>query len=79
MAAARKTPRRSIPTKRGIKRKSATPARPAGPVSPATTVLPTDMTPEHPGFLIVGIGASAGGLAAMEEMRQGDREGGGSG
>lgn len=61
MAAARKTPGRTATATRGTKHKSLK-RQPVQATPPPTT-------PAHsPGFLIVGIGASAGGLEAMEEF-----------
>lgn len=68
MSAARKTSRKTLPAKvvnkrKGVKRRSEKVTRP--PATPAPSpVLPVTST----GFLIVGIGASAGGLEAMEEF-----------
>ena len=61
MATARKTPGKTATATRGTRNKSLKrqPMR--------ATPLPTTPAPS-PGFLIVGIGASAGGLEAMEEF-----------
>jgi len=68
MAPTSKTHRRTVPAKTGVKHKSLK----RHPVK--ATRLPVKPTPATtkpavpPGFLIVGIGASAGGLEAMEEF-----------
>lgn len=68
MATARKTPRRTASAKTRAKNK-APKRQPVKATLPPTTPAPsTDLPPEPPGFLIVGIGASAGGLEAMEEF-----------
>jgi two-component system CheB/CheR fusion protein len=68
VAAARKTPRRTSPVKTGAKNK-APKRQPVKVTLPPTTPAPSlDLSVEMPGFLIVGIGASAGGLEAMEEF-----------
>ncbi|RPH78886.1 MAG: hypothetical protein EHM80_09210, partial [Nitrospiraceae bacterium] len=68
MAAARKTPRKTIPAKTGVKSKGAK-RRPVDTALPPAKPTPTTALPAEPlGFLIVGIGASAGGLEAMEEF-----------
>lgn len=69
MAATRKTMKRPAPPKtrpqsKGAKRLSAKKA----PTPPVEPVLSIDLPSGPPGFLIVGIGASAGGLEAMEEF-----------
>ena len=68
MAAVRNTRRDTTPAKngakrKGVKRQSVT-TKPPRTVSASTTALPS----APPGFVIVGIGASAGGLEAMEEF-----------
>ena len=68
MAAARKTPRRTAIAKTGTKHKA--PKRQPVKVTlpPATPAPSLDLPVQVPGLLIVGIGASAGGLEAMEEF-----------
>ena len=61
MAASKKTSR----TKSTAKRQSVKVSRPAAETAPSIS-LPT----EPPGFLIVGIGASAGGLEALRCLEQ---------
>ena len=69
MAAARKTMRRTAPSKTRPKNKGAKPTGIAVvPLPPAAPAPSTGLPSEPPGFLIVGIGASAGGLEAMEEF-----------
>ena len=64
MAGKRKTLKRATPVKRGAMSKSAGPR-----LVKDTTPAPTpDLPVTSPGFLIVGVGASAGGLEAMEEF-----------
>lgn len=68
MAAARKTTRRTAPSKTRAKNKS-TKRQPVKAVLSPATPAPSPVLPVTlPGFLIVGIGASAGGLEAMEEF-----------
>ena len=68
MATARKTPRRTASAKTGAKHK-APKRQPVKATLPPTTPAPSLNLPvELPSFLIVGIGASAGGLEAMEEF-----------
>ena len=68
MAAARKTPRRTATAKTAAKNK-APKRQPVTATLPPTTPAPSlDQPVEVPGLLIVGIGASAGGLEAMEEF-----------
>jgi len=68
MAAARKPPRRTVLAKISAKSKGAK-RRPVKATLPPTTRAPSLALPViPPGFLIVGIGASAGGLEAMEEF-----------
>lgn len=68
MAAGRKIPRRATPVPKGRKQNGA--ERRQAPVTPPEeTPAPSMVLPSGlPGFLIVGIGASAGGLEAMEEF-----------
>ena len=68
MAAARKTPRRTAPAKTGAKHKGAKRQPVKASLPPATPAPSTGLPSAPPGFLIVGIGASAGGLEAMEEF-----------
>ena len=68
MATVRKTARKTVPAKTGTKPKSAKKQRDAVPLPPAKPASATALLPEPSGFLIVGIGASAGGLEAMEEF-----------
>jgi|CXWL01.1.fsa_nt_gi two-component system CheB/CheR fusion protein len=68
MATPRKSEKRPAPTKIDAKNK-ATKRRPKdAPLLRTATASSTAMPIELPGFLIVGIGASAGGLEAMEEF-----------
>lgn len=68
MAAGRKIPRRATPVPKGRKQIAAK-RRPATVTPPEETPAPSRVLPSGPpGFLIVGIGASAGGLEAMEEF-----------
>ena len=68
MAAARKTPGRTVRARSAAKRKGAK-RQSVNATPPRTNSAPTTALPaEPPGFLIVGIGASAGGLEAMEEF-----------
>ncbi|MBK5281533.1 MAG: PAS domain-containing protein [Nitrospiraceae bacterium] len=68
MAASRKTLRRTASAKTGTKHK-APQRQPVKVRLPPTPPAPSlDLPVELPGFLIVGIGASAGGLEAMEEF-----------
>ena len=69
MAAARKTPRRTVPAKSSVKHKGAKRQSVNATLPPAEPAPPTGLLSEPPGFLIVGIGASADGLEAMEEVR----------
>src|SRR5882672_487752 len=68
MAAARKTPRSTTPAKIGAKHAGAKRKRIAVLLSRVKPPPSTDLPAAPPGFLIVGIGASAGGLEAMEEF-----------
>ena len=68
MAAARKTPRRTVPAKSSVKHKGAKRQPVNATLPPAKPAPPTGLLSKPPGFLIVGIGASAGGLEAMEEF-----------
>jgi len=68
MAAARKIPRRTVPAKSGAKNKGAKWQPVKVTLPPAKLAPSTGLPSEPPGFLIVGIGASAGGLEAMEEF-----------
>ena len=68
MAATRKTPSRTVSAKIGIKHKGPK-RRPVNASLPQATPTPAPARPAAPpGFLIVGIGASAGGLEATEEV-----------
>ena len=69
MAAGRKIPRKATPVPKGRKQNVAE-RRPATvSTPPEETLAPSMVLPSGPpGFLIVGIGASAGGLEAMEEF-----------
>ena len=68
MAAARKTPGKTTTAKSGAKNK-APKRQPVKVTQPSATPVPSiGLSPAPPGFLIVGIGASAGGLEAMEEF-----------
>ena len=68
MAPTRKTHRRTVPAKIGAKHTGAT-RRPGNASRPHATPTPAPARPAAPpGFLIVGIGASAGGLEAMVEF-----------
>ena len=75
MAAARKTPKKNSPPKTSAKHKGAKQKRIAVPLSPPMTVSSLGLPSGPLGFLIVGIGASAGGLEAMEEMKGPEGEG----
>ena len=66
MAAAKKTSRPKATAKRGATHKAAKGQSVKGRRPPAKTVSSIPLLTEQPGFLIVGIGASAGGLEAME-------------
>ena len=68
MAAARKTPRSTTPAKIGAKHAGAKRKRIAVLLSRVKPPPSTDLPAAPPGFLIVGIGASAGGLEAIEEV-----------
>ena len=68
MAAARKTRRKTVPSKTRAKHKGAKRQPVKVTLPPAKPAPLTDLLSEPPGFLIVGIGASAGGLEAMEEF-----------
>jgi len=68
MAAPRKTPKKTATAKRGAKHKGAKRQPVKVTLPPAKPAPSTDLLSEPPGFLIVGIGASAGGLEAMEEF-----------
>ncbi|HMI39511.1 MAG TPA: chemotaxis protein CheB, partial [Nitrospiraceae bacterium] len=68
MTPTRKTHSRTDPAKTGIKHKSAK-RHPVKATRPPAKPTPTTTLPAAPpGFPIVGIGASAGGLEAMEEF-----------
>jgi two-component system, chemotaxis family, CheB/CheR fusion protein len=68
MAPTRKTHSRAVPAKTDAKHKGAK-RRPVKATLPQARSTPsTELPAEPPGFLIVGIGASAGGLEAMEEF-----------
>jgi chemotaxis response regulator CheB len=68
VAAAQKTPRRTAIAKTRTKNKA--PKRQLVKVTfpPTTPATSLDRPVQMPGFLIVGIGASAGGLEAMEDF-----------
>ncbi|MDO8356173.1 MAG: CheR family methyltransferase [Nitrospirota bacterium] len=66
MAAAKKTSRTNATAERGATHKAAKRQPVKGRRPPAETVPSIPLLTEPPGFLIVGIGASAGGLEAME-------------
>ena len=68
MAAARKIPGKTATVKRGAKHKGAKRQPVKVTLPPVKPAPSTDLLSEPPGFLIVGIGASAGGLEAMEEF-----------
>jgi two-component system CheB/CheR fusion protein len=68
VAAARKTPKRKAAAKTGVKHKGAKRQPVKASLPPATPAPSPDLPVTSPGFLIVGIGASAGGLEAMEEF-----------
>ena len=68
MATARKTPRRTATAKSDAKHKGAKRQPVKVTLPPAKLAPSTGLLSEPPGFLIVGIGASAGGLEAMEEF-----------
>jgi len=68
MAAAKKTSRPNGTAKRGATHKAAKRQPVEGRRPPAETAPSIPLPTEPPGFLIVGIGASAGGLEAMEEF-----------
>ena len=68
MAPTRKTKKRTVPAKIVAKHKGAKRRPVQATLLPATPAPSTALPAEPPGFLIVGIGASAGGLEAMEEF-----------
>lgn len=68
MAAARKTPKRTAAAKTGVKHKGTKRQPVKASLPPATPAPSPALLVTSPGFLIVGIGASAGGLEAMEEF-----------
>ena len=68
MATARKTPRRTASAKTRAKNKAPKRQPVKATLLPTTPAPSLDLPVELPGFLIVGIGASAGGLEAMEEF-----------
>lgn len=70
MAKVRKQTSKKTPAKIGARK-----TRGALPLPSAQPASAAGLPPEPPGFLIVEIGASAGGLEAMEEVGQGEREG----
>ena len=70
MAAARKTPKRAASAKTRAKHKAPKQRLVKATLPPTTPAPSLDLPVELPGFLIVGIGASAGGLEAMEEFFQ---------
>ena len=67
MAAARQNPGKKVLAKGGARHKGAKPKHITAP-PPAIFAPSLDLSVSSPGFLIVGIGASAGGLEAMEEF-----------
>jgi two-component system, chemotaxis family, CheB/CheR fusion protein len=68
VAAARKPTKKTAAVSSGVKHKS-TKRHPVNATRPPAKPSPmTTLPAEPPGFLIVGIGASAGGLEAMEEF-----------
>lgn len=68
MAPTRKIHSRTVPAKTGVTHKSLN-RHPVKATRPPVKPTPTTTQPAAPpGFLIVGIGASAGGLEAMEEF-----------
>ena len=68
MAAARKTTRSTVLAKSRTKH-TAVKRQPVNPTLPAPEPTPSSgLSAEPPGFLIVGIGASAGGLETMQEF-----------
>ena len=70
VATVRKTARKTPPAKTGLKPKPKPAKKQRDAVSrpPTKPASGTALLPEPPGFLIVGVGASAGGLEAMEEF-----------
>ena len=66
MAASKKTSRTKSTAKRGAMRKTAKRSPVKGRLPAAETAPSISLPTEPPGFLIVGIGASAGGLEALE-------------
>lgn len=68
MAKVRKQASKKTPARIGVKPKGAKKQRGAPTLPSAQPASATGLPPESPGFLIVGIGASAGGLEAMEEF-----------
>lgn len=76
MAKVRTKAKKTAPAKPGAKSRGAKKIRRAPSLPSPLPSLPFVQSastggppPERPGFLIVGIGASAGGLEAMEEVR----------
>jgi len=78
MAPTRKPQSRTAPAKTVAKHKSAKRRSVNDTFLRAKPASTTASLPEPPGFLIVGIGASAGGLEAMEQMTAQQGEGSGS-
>ncbi len=78
MAAARKTPKRTAPATTRAKPKSAKAHPVEATLLPGTLAPSLDLPATSPGFLIVGMSASAGRLEAMEELRVPEREGTGA-
>ncbi|MCX5723223.1 MAG: chemotaxis protein CheB [Nitrospirae bacterium] len=69
MAATRKTKKKTVSVKTGSTRKGVKRSPAKKPMRlPAAAALPALLPLELPGCLVVGIGASAGGLEAMEEV-----------
>ena len=72
MAKVRKKASKTIPAKIGAKPKAAKKKRGDLSLSSVHPALAAGLPQEPPGFLIAGIGASAGGLEAMEEVKVGE-------
>lgn len=78
MTTARKPPRRTAPSATRAKHRRAKPHPVKATLPPGMPPPSLDLPATSPGFLISGIGASAGGLEAMEELRVWVREGTGA-